>query len=479
MKLMRLPGKKILLLAGVIVVVGALYLLVGHHQTVEIHRTETGFLPDRVLIHKGDTVRFINDSSHDIWPASNDHPSHAIYPEFDPKVGIVPGAHWDFTFDRAGLWGFHDHLYPSVLGTVVVTGAPGEARQNCLATSASTSLVCYQGDIVDTLEHSGLGAAFDLLKKWYTTDPSFQSKCHEVMHLLGVAAYKQYASDHSAVDRPEVSYCGYGFYHGFMEEMLVVDGPHQYAEARSYCATLRKGGPIDNLSGACYHGVGHALFDSLEGPDLGNDVLMTKDALDQCNEAFDETAELVQCGSGVFNALDIAYHDRTYGMSFSTKDPLHVCAAQQKMYQPDCYEFLGIGELTTLNLDRAASLRFIQNIPDAASRDKTLFGYMSNEVRVAIATIDLHSFSTLCESLPQESATACVDGTLAGLRESGVPGKEYAAMFQFCALLQNSPRRIACEASTLVNARPLASDKADFARVCREVKDAGVRARCN
>lgn len=88
--------------------------------TVEISATNQGFVPNNVTIKKGSTVKFINNSSKDIWPASTPHPTHTDYPGFDPKQSIVPGQTWSFTFDQVGTWGLHDHLNPARRGTITV-----------------------------------------------------------------------------------------------------------------------------------------------------------------------------------------------------------------------------------------------------------------------------------------------------------------------------------------------------------------------
>ena len=71
-------------------------------------------------IEQGDIVEFKNESKdEDYWPASNIHPSHGIYPEFDPRVPIKPGESWSFKFDRVGSWRFHDHLHPKEIKGVM------------------------------------------------------------------------------------------------------------------------------------------------------------------------------------------------------------------------------------------------------------------------------------------------------------------------------------------------------------------------
>lgn len=89
---------------------------------------------EEVMIMKDDTyepkdleiklctkVTFKNSSSEARWPASNIHPTHGIYPEFDPQEGVEPGSEWSFIFDREGRWKYHDHLQPLIVGTITVT----------------------------------------------------------------------------------------------------------------------------------------------------------------------------------------------------------------------------------------------------------------------------------------------------------------------------------------------------------------------
>lgn len=82
--------------------------------------TANGYDPSHLTISKGETVTFVNAGENDYWPASNIHPTHEIYPEFDPRKPIPSGKSWSFVFDKEGIWRFHDHLYPQLTGTIIV-----------------------------------------------------------------------------------------------------------------------------------------------------------------------------------------------------------------------------------------------------------------------------------------------------------------------------------------------------------------------
>ena len=80
---------------------------VKHH---EITYANGHFEPSRLEVQPRDHVMFINRSHDDVWPASNIHPTHEIYPEFDPESPLPPGKSWSFVFDRPGDWRYHNHL---------------------------------------------------------------------------------------------------------------------------------------------------------------------------------------------------------------------------------------------------------------------------------------------------------------------------------------------------------------------------------
>jgi plastocyanin len=79
-----------------------------------------GFSPATLTVESGETVTFENTSDDDRWPASNVHPTHELYPEFDAKKAVLPGESYSFTFERVGSWGYHDHLNPGLGGTITV-----------------------------------------------------------------------------------------------------------------------------------------------------------------------------------------------------------------------------------------------------------------------------------------------------------------------------------------------------------------------
>lgn len=82
--------------------------------------TDDGFSPAEAHTKAGQPVVFKTTTGKAFWPASNPHPSHTIYPKFDPEQPIQPASEWVFTPTKVGSWGYHDHLAPYYRGTLVV-----------------------------------------------------------------------------------------------------------------------------------------------------------------------------------------------------------------------------------------------------------------------------------------------------------------------------------------------------------------------
>src|SRR6185503_5181523 len=138
-----------------------------------------------------DAVTFISNTGQPFWPASDPHPTHQIYPEFDPKQPIQPGKSWSFTFNRVVNWGYHNHLDSLEHANIIVLDSNGkQVHLDC--GQQQNQAACWQQDIETTLSQKGLDAAFDELAKLYDTEPAFSENCHAYTHILGQAAYYEF-----------------------------------------------------------------------------------------------------------------------------------------------------------------------------------------------------------------------------------------------------------------------------------------------
>ncbi len=85
-----------------------------------VEMSENGFKPAQLTIKKNTIVRFKNVGTTGMWPASNPHPNHTDYQDFDARRTVKPGEVYEFRFKNVGTWSFHDHLSPGLMARIVV-----------------------------------------------------------------------------------------------------------------------------------------------------------------------------------------------------------------------------------------------------------------------------------------------------------------------------------------------------------------------
>ena len=112
----------------IVAVAGLLFFQRGHRQAsltqsgteYAIQLSDDGYSPKNLTVQKGDTVKFTTVRDSHFWPASSLHPSHRIYPDFDPQEPIAVEDSWSFTFREVGNWRYHDHISPYYTGEIEV-----------------------------------------------------------------------------------------------------------------------------------------------------------------------------------------------------------------------------------------------------------------------------------------------------------------------------------------------------------------------
>ena len=90
-----------------------------------IEYSDAGFEPKEITVKQGARVQFINNNPQiPMYVATDPHPEHTDYPEFEAGVVLQrhpqPGENFSFTFDKTGNWSFHNHAQPKHMGTVKV-----------------------------------------------------------------------------------------------------------------------------------------------------------------------------------------------------------------------------------------------------------------------------------------------------------------------------------------------------------------------
>ena len=90
------------------------------NPSVRVVLTDEGYEPRYLRIDQGTVVTFSTTRESQHWPASNLHPTHEIYSEFDPKRPLSSTEAWSFRFEEIGEWGVHDHVRSYYTGIIYV-----------------------------------------------------------------------------------------------------------------------------------------------------------------------------------------------------------------------------------------------------------------------------------------------------------------------------------------------------------------------
>ena len=81
--------------------------------------TSTGFSPKDITVKVGKMVTWENTDSANHTVNSAPHPTHTLYPFLN--IGVIgPEEKKSVSFEKAGTYKYHDHLNPSLIGTVTV-----------------------------------------------------------------------------------------------------------------------------------------------------------------------------------------------------------------------------------------------------------------------------------------------------------------------------------------------------------------------
>ena len=440
-----------------IAVIGFLTLLLFrpfHHTHTVVLRADA-FHPAQLTVRPGDSVLFTTDIGESFWPASNLHPSHEIYPDFDPKKPIDENASWRFTFTRDGMWRYHDHLHPNYQGTVTVANKKfslfsprilktaedwnvEEVASACASEEMDRKQQCWDNALINAVKDRGLAAAFDLFSALYKTDPSVAKGCHGWGHVLGKEAYRLYAEKKDLNIPKEAGYCGYGFYHGFLEEMLRLAG--NLDETITFCRFASdRADPRDagSVYSNCIHGIGHgSTAGAAELPEnQGNVEAVLAAGKKNCGLVTANPEELQVCWEGAFNELQQNINFATNGFSYEmiNDDFFGICRREEEKYKKACYfEFIGlIAHFTTRDFRKSVAM-VLEDISDHETASYLIVKLAADFMQDDIVHPSWDSNIRDCRSLPEYLRVPCVNGIMLGFSAHGEPGEEYVKALSFC-----------------------------------------------
>lgn len=333
----------------------------SHNEKNVVNITKNGFEPNSISISKDSSVTFINKDSVSHWPASNPHPTHSNYYEFDSGKEILPGEHWTFQPQKKGEWNYHDHLYPHKEGLLIVFDEEKlieleKTKNNSnwfvqnfyilnllryritqifkiiipIQSPTHNRYVNNQASflelddsskikVIDKIIHEkGFEPTWEFILSVYkdNRDARAISNAHNLAHHFGEKLYEMEGNKGLKICTYEFVY---GCFHGFTTVALA-DNLDNIPALVDSCDSLEEIG--SKRWGTCIHGIGHGIATYYQTEDLPN-ALKVCDDLERGTE---------YCYGGVFMEFS-----STSGKDFYKKeDPLYPCNSVDDKYKKAC-----------------------------------------------------------------------------------------------------------------------------------------------
>lgn len=396
----------------------ALSLLSPEKEAAAVEISEAGFKPEVLNIEPGTKVIFKNTGKQPHWPASNYHPTHELYPEFDAKQALAPGKEYSFIFKKPGSWPAHDHIFPGLTMVINV----GSVQPSVSSQDFRTLNYDEQKKIIKSMAKEDPAQAWSFLKSNFTVNGEVVGDPHEFAHIIGNIIYSQRGIEGIRICDDKFAY---GCFHGVTEQFLLEQSSSVVKAIQDQCLNIY---PPQQSSGytGCIHGIGHGLF-TYEG-------LNIKPALSGCDLL--SMAYRGYCYDGVFmenyevspeeislehpwdfcESLHSVYHfncaryvgPNLFRMSQSTARAAEYCRkSERRVFYETCYENLGyeVSQRHKGGFDEIRNECF--SIRSETGRDACIIG-------AAVETIfqEYVSYSetsdNLCKLLENEALATCI-----------------------------------------------------------------------
>lgn len=332
------------------------------------------------------------------------------------------------------------------IATTMVSLYIGFVRFDPYAIAASCEGVgnkplCYTDQINDVMAKRGLSAAFDVVALVYESDPDFAGTCHSSTHEIGKEAYRQFHETGEVELSSNTWYCGYGFYHGFMEGLFV--DTNDLDVAREFCSYVGENVPHPPppkfAEGSCYHGIGHGVTDGSDPRLWGDELRLVEPGLALCAKVAAGNLEWQsRCASGVFNSLANMYFDPASTARVKPgKNPYTFCKESpfHEVDRESCYNQMNTVAATLAEGDLQKMLSYTTIVPTGPFRLSAVNGATSfyiQHLRFSKRYIT-PEISNICASeKTADLRRACITGIVAGIFEFGSPGMQYKEASGLC-----------------------------------------------
>ncbi len=332
-------------------------------------------------------------------------------------------------------------------------------------------ILCFKSAIDSFLQKGDLDQSFDLVAEVYKQDLVFDANCHDFMHSIGKTAYELFSKGKQFKITAKASYCAYGFYHGFMENLVAEKG--DVTIARNFCSyvdsQLSKETPGATL--ACYHGIGHGWTNVHDPAVWGNEEAMVGPAIKLCEKVTQDPEELKICATGVFDSISIGYYNQAYGLKINKKDPYWLCKKQDKKYQIPCYMDLTPAIVWLAGYRLESSLKYIKGV-EQKYVDLVVQTIAEDNVRFIIRDqLNIQDQVKVCRNLGPNLAASCLHGLMSGYIQFGSPGQEENLVINFCSTetLTNTEKNTCFSDALKIMSYSFSKEKYD--EICARISD--------
>ena len=424
----------------------------------------TQFTPKRLDIEVGQQVAFVNESEKTMWPASNIHPTHEIYPEFDAQMPLENGQAWVFTFTKAGFWRYHNHMANEIAGMVAATG--GEVEQVPLVIG-NTDLTFPTPENIPVDDYVNLYRSDTLVEQYvrkygpYNTvqlareaaEKYIKADCHQRSHTIGRAAYKIFGAAAFSLAAHE---CQSGSLHGATEALFRDRGVTTLKDdVAVLCGSTSNAFDHHN----CVHGVGHGLmaWTSYE----------IFDTLDMCDQLEPEIDRL-SCYSGAFmeNVVGGLSGSMGHVTTYLSEDPHFPCNILERKYVSPCYFYQTSRMATLFKHDMSKIGEACLDAPEYAYRD--CFLSFGRDVGNATRGEPLKAIEICNEVENIENRSGCMEGAVQD-RFWDVSGASEALIF--CRAVEGDLIKQRCYMTIIYRARDLYTSQDAFDNFCAQVEE--------
>jgi len=304
---------------------------------------------------------------------------------------------------------------------------------------SSDALGCVQSVLLKETEARGIGSAFATFRQLYAFDPAFSQNCHYETHAIGQGAYELYEKGESIAPQNEFSYCGFGFYHGFMISLLASTNDPQ--DAYRFCE--QQASIETDTMHSCMHGFGHGISEFDQVTDWSDPLSVIAPELGICKRISTDVSQQSLCAGGVFNSLGEEFiakwaADHSFTGIIDQSHPYAICEAQSYApFRAGCFrDFNSV--IAALSRDTfgigAALVAEIPDQADAALAMENFSDYLARDLQNNTALIQAAAES--CYKARPDLVASCIEGYAEGLLEFSTPGKEYLSAIAFCAAPQ-------------------------------------------